>query len=184
MRKILKTNKSCPISQIYLEYGQWPARFELKKMRCLFLKQILQQNEHSQLYKFFKLQQNHPVKGDWVTTILKDLSELEIFETFDEIRKMPRNKFKKLIKDRIQVKALEYLLAKQGSKGKEIKFTTLEMSEYLLPYSILNIEDKRKMFALRNRMTQIPYNYGKKEEKCVCGTVETMQHIYSCESLN
>ena len=48
----------------------------------------------------------------------------------------------------------------------------------------MNIEDKRKMFALRNRMTQIPYNYGKKEEKCVCGTVETMQHIYSCESLN
>ena len=93
MRKILKTNKSCPISQIYLEYGQWPARFELKKMRCLFLKQILQQNEHSQLYKFFKLQQNHPVKGDWVTTILKDLSELEIFETFDEIRKMSRNSF-------------------------------------------------------------------------------------------
>ena len=40
------------------------------------------------------------------------------------------------------------------------------------------------MFALRNRMTQIPYNYGKKEEKCVCGSVETMQHIYSCESLN
>ena len=98
---------------------------------------------------------------------------------------MPRNKFKKLIKDRIQVKALEYLLAKQGSKGKEIKFTTLEMSEYLLPFnSILNIEEKRRMFELRNRMTQIPHNYGKKEEKCECGSVETMQHIYSCESLN
>ena len=27
LRKILKTKKSCPISQIYLETGQWPARF-------------------------------------------------------------------------------------------------------------------------------------------------------------
>ena len=59
------------------------------------------------------------------------------------------------------------------------------MSEYLLPYhSKLNIEEKRETFALRNRMTNIPNNFGKKEEECVCGTLETMSHIYSCESLN
>ena len=32
MRKVLNTPKSCPISQMYLELGQWPARFELQKM--------------------------------------------------------------------------------------------------------------------------------------------------------
>ena len=53
MRKIFKTSKSCPIAQMYLEFGQWPARFELMKMRCLFLKHILQQDIESQLYKFF-----------------------------------------------------------------------------------------------------------------------------------
>ena len=40
MRKIFKTGRSCPIAQLYLEFGQWPARFELKKMRLLFLRQI------------------------------------------------------------------------------------------------------------------------------------------------
>ena len=33
-------------------------------------------------------------------------------------------------------------------------------------------------------MTNIPFNFGNKEEKCVCGTLETMFHIYSCEYLN
>ena len=32
IRKLFKTPKSCPISQLYLEIGQWPARFELKKI--------------------------------------------------------------------------------------------------------------------------------------------------------
>ena len=59
------------------------------------------------------------------------------------------------------------------------------MSEYFLPCnSKINIEEKRELFALRNRMTNIPNNFGKKEEKCVCETLETMSHIYSCKSLN
>ena len=59
------------------------------------------------------------------------------------------------------------------------------MSEYLLPFNTnLNIEEKRKMFEIRNRMTQIPTNFGKTEEKCICGENESLSHIYICESLN
>ena len=82
---------------MYLEFGQYPARFELRKMRCLFLKQILNEDKNSQLYKFFKLQLNNPIKGDWVTTCLNDLKELKIYETLEEIENMPRNKFKNMI---------------------------------------------------------------------------------------
>ena len=185
MRKIFKTTISCPITQMYLEYGQWPARFEIMKLRCLFLKTILQQDEQSQLYRFFLLQKKYPIKGDWVSTCFKDLLYLEISETLEEIKIMPRNKFKNLVKNRIQIKALEYLQTKRGSKGEEIEYKNLEMSEFLLPFnSELNIEEKQKLFEIRNRMTNIPSNFGKKEEKCRCGAIESMQHIYSCELLN
>ena len=98
---------------------------------------------------------------------------------------MPRTKFKKLIKNRIETKALEYLQTKRGSKGKEIRYKTLEMSEFLLPFnSSLDIEEKRKLFEKRNRMTAIPYNFGQKEEKCICGEIEDMLHIYNCENIN
>ena len=76
LRRILKTNKGCPISQLYLEIGQIPARFEIKKMRLLFLKYILEQKEKSKLHEFFQLQVSNPTKDDWATTCKNDLSEL------------------------------------------------------------------------------------------------------------
>ena len=59
------------------------------------------------------------------------------------------------------------------------------MSEFLRPFnSSLNIEEKRKLFEKRNRMTAIPHNFGQKEEKCICGEIEDMLHIYNCEIIN
>ena len=104
----------------------------------------------------------------------------------EEIRNMTKNKFKNMVKSRIEKKSYEYLQSKRGSKGIEIKYNALEMSEYLLPFnSKLNIEEKRRLFQIRNRMIGLPFNVGgKKEEKCICGKIESISHIYECKSLN
>ena len=47
LRKILKTKKGCPISQMYLETGQWPARFQIMKSRIMFFKSILDEDQKS-----------------------------------------------------------------------------------------------------------------------------------------
>ena len=60
LRKVFKTTKGCPISQIYLEIGQTPARFEIQKLRLLFLKTILEESEQSLLSRFFHLQLEEP----------------------------------------------------------------------------------------------------------------------------
>ena len=79
---------------------------------------------------------------------------------------------------------MKYLLEKKDSKGKEIKYSCLEMAEYLLPYNDeLNFEEKQRMYATRNMMVDIPQKSGEKDN-CVCGIEETMSHIYSCEYLN
>ena len=98
---------------------------------------------------------------------------------------MSKNKFENMVKSRIEKKGLEYLQSRRGSKGIEIEFNALEISEYLLPFnSKLNIAEKRKLFEIRNRMIKLPYNFGKEEEKCVCGERENISHIYECKSLN
>ena len=82
--------------------------------------------------------------------------------------------------------ALVYLLGKQGQKGKEISYSTLEMAEYLQPSnSALTIEQKRDLFSIRNRMLDIPQNFPGKniQNTCVCGETEEMIHIYNCEML-
>ena len=80
---------------MYLELGQWPARFEVQKYRLLFLKSILDEDENSRVVKFFKLQLEQPCKGDWVSNCKRDLKELEISESFDGIKNMSKQKYKK-----------------------------------------------------------------------------------------
>ena len=118
LRKIFKTTKGCPLSQLYLESGHIPARFEIQKMRLMYLKNILEQSESSLISKFFRLQQEEPSKGDWVSQCLKDLKELKVNQTFQEIKVMPKIKFANILKIRMKENAMLYLKEKQKSKGK------------------------------------------------------------------
>ena len=127
LRQILKTTKGCPITQLYLEVGQVPARFAIQKMRLLFLKYILQQSDESSLKKFFNLQLEQKTRGDWASTCLNDLKALRIAETLEEIKNMSKQKFKNILKERIKENALKYLIEKQGKKGKDIEYTQIEM---------------------------------------------------------
>ena len=61
------------------------------------------------------------------------------------------------------------------------------MSQYLQPNDKLDINEQKKIFEIRNRMTNIPANYsGTKQNvtKCICGKLENMEHIYYCKKLN
>ena len=57
------------------------------------------------------------------------------------------------------------------------------MSQYLQPNDQLEIKEEKKIFEIRNRMTNIPGNYGNQKE-CECGEIENMEHIYECKYLN
>jgi hypothetical protein len=80
---------------------------------------------------------------------------------------MSISQFKNLLKKKISETALKYLLKKKGSKGKEIKYSCLEMAEYLLPYNDELKTEKRRMYATRSRMVDIPQKMLGKEN-CLC----------------
>ena len=186
LRKLFQTSTGCSLAQLYLESGHIPARFAIQKARLLFLKSILEEKPESVIQRFFNLQLKNPTKGDWASSCQQDLKELEINLSMQEIKSITKSKFTKIIKKAIQVKALEYLLRKQGSKGKEMKYEELKLAEYLSPCeNRITITDQRNIFAIRNRMVPIESNFGNKNaEMCVCGKNETMKHIYYCEYWN
>ena len=170
--------------QLYLEIGQAPARFEIQKIRILYLKYILDQDDDSSLKKFLNLQFQYPVRGDWASTVVKDLEEFEITLSMEEIKNLTKLQLTKILKNKVKENAFRYLMQKRGKKGGEISYTKLEMAEYLLPYNAsLTSEQKCELFAVKNRMTQIPYNFPKSKEKhkCWCSEIEDMIHIYNCE---
>ena len=107
--------------------------------------------------------------------------------SLEEIKSLSLNQFRNLLDKSINIKALEYLLQKRGSKGIEMKYPCIKMAEYLLPHNEgLSISDQRYIFSIRNRMIQISENFpmNQTETICCCGNSETMIHIYSCKYLN
>ena len=155
------------------------------KARMLFLKTILDEDQQSMVAQFFKLQTEQPIKGDWASMCRKDLKEMNIELDLKDIRKMPKESFSQMIKQKISEISLKYLLKKRNLKGKEISYDRLEMADYFMPYNeYLNIEEKQNLFSVRNRMVEIGNNFGKNENCVMCQTKEDMIHIYSCEYLN
>ena len=116
LRQMFKTTAGCPTAQLYLESGHIPARFYLKKARLLFLKSILNEKPESMIHIFLMLQFEKPTKGDWASSCIQDLKELEVNLSITEITEISKNQFSKVIKNCILKKALQYLL-KQGPHG-------------------------------------------------------------------
>ena len=130
---------------------------------------------------FLKLQLQQPIQGDWVSTCKKNLKEMNIGLTWKEIKMMSKESFHKMLKMKISEISLKYLLNKRSSKGKEIEYKSLEMADYLKPFSQnLTIEEKRKIFSIRNRMIDIGNNFGRSEKCIMCGKDEDMNHVYWC----
>ena len=89
-------------------------------MRCLYLKYILHEDEERLLKSFFNIQLEHCLKEDWVYmyTCLADLKEMEIKESFEEIKQMSQNKCSYLLFKSLTKNALHYLKDKQRRNGR------------------------------------------------------------------
>ena len=147
----------------------------------------MNQNSESLLSRFLQIQIEKPTKFDWVSTCFKDLKKLKLDISFEDIKNLPNNQFKNMIRKKCKELALEYLLNKRGSKGKEIIYNEIQTAEYLLPNEDLNIEEQRTIFSIRNWMIDIPSNFVSNENnmsKCICNQTENMKHIYECNHIN
>ena len=133
---------------------------------------------------FLNLQLEENKKGDWIKTCIEDLRSLNMSDDLEEIKKISRNQYRKEINKRIKESAFKYLKRKQKKKGIEINYTDFQMAEYLMPNNQnISIESQQYLFAIRNRMINIPANFGG-ESKCICGQKEENKHIYTCNKIN
>ena len=106
-----------------------------------------------------------------------------------DFKNMRKTQLNTLLKEKIKEISFTYLLGLRKSKGTEIEYKSLTISNYLLPNEFnLTVKDRQLMFNYKNRMINIPSNFPSKKENamCVtkCGNFEDMEHIYNCEMLN
>jgi hypothetical protein len=187
MRKLFSTDRSCPLHLMYLEAGQVPARFQIKRMILVFFQYILKQKEESMLFRMLQAQVSSPIKNDFYETATNILSEFDICYSMKEIKDMKIGVFKSIVKKKCIKTSFEYLVKKQmaGRKGKYIKYLRLTIADYLLPEADMSLEDQQELFSIRCRTNPMGANRGK-IEYCFtqCGDISNNSHILLCKVMN
>ena len=191
LRRLLNAPKSTPKEMMYLELGCLPYRDIIQKRRLMFLYYILNQDQKSIMFKFFESQRNHGTSKDWVTTIRKDLKELQIDLNFDKIKSMGKHEFKKIVKQKIENKAKLKLEEKKASHSKvmHLKHESFGIQKYLKPTKMqISIEERQLIFKLRSKVTNVKMNFRGMHEELTCDVCqeenETQEHVLECKEIN
>ena len=96
--------------------------------------------------------------------------------------------FKKVVREACEENALKYLKLHIKSKGKELKYNQMELRHYLTSSSHLTLQEKKDLFKMRTRMTDVKSNFKNKYESLNCDKCEenneikeeTQEHVYKC----
>ena len=190
LRRIFEVPFSCPKEMFYLETGCLPLSYIIIIRRLLFYHSILHEDPNSLIYNFLQSQTKCPVKGDWILDVKKNLSELGITETEDQIRAMSRYRFQSRVKKAVRKKALDDLLKLKNThnKVKHINFSELRIQEYLKS-ELLSNQEAKFLFHSRCRMLPVKTNYGNSFNENFCplckkNLEDTQSHLLFCDSLD
>ena len=186
----MSAHPKTPIELLYLELGAIPVRFVIMSRRINFLWYLLHDKEGSLLKNFFQAQCEQPIKGDWVSTVKQDLSELGINMSFKDIEITTKEGFKELVKQKVKGAALDYLkmLQKTHSKAKNLNYSELSLQQYLKSgTSKMTIKEKCFAFAARSRTIDVKCNklWGQKNLRCRlgCDEEENQAHLLQCKAI-
>ena len=190
LRRIFEVPFSCPKEMIYLETGCLPISSIIFTRRILFLHYILHEDENSLMYRFLQSQLASPVKGDWVIDVMKNIEELGIKESLEEIKSMSIFKFRRIVVKAVRQKTFKDLnnLKNSHNKVKHIEYEKFEMQKYLKNPALSNHEAKFAFHA-RCRMLEVRKNYAQSfvEHFCpICRNIDcpdTQPHLLECECL-
>ena len=186
--KILDSESRTSNAFKYLELGIYPIRFEIMKRKIIYLQYILQQDKDSMIYKVFKATLENPLKNDFVRTCQKYLEKLNIKSSFEEIERMSKLTFKKLVKEKTKKAAFIYLIEekKKQSKITDVKYERLEMQEYLMEGN-KNTKLSKLIFKARGRTLAIKTHKKWKFDDNICvgceDKMETENEFLTCRGL-
>ena len=188
IKRVLNVCSSTPIPALYLELGVIPIRFIIQAKRLMFLHYLLSRNDNELVSQVLKAQIDDPVKGDWILTVKEDLISFDLnYLSFDDIKNLKKEDFKKIVKKARKNAALKYLLKEKeekcANKMSKLKYENLSMR----PYFKTNLLTQRKqilLFKFRCRMVDVGRNFGRNNCCPVCLIEEDNQeHLFLCDKL-
>jgi hypothetical protein len=190
MRRIFEAEQGTPVESFYLESSAWPFRFILMGRQLMYYWTILQKSETELVRAVFNAQRDFPTEGSWISEVQGVLQSCEISFTEEEIKKMSQFKFKKIVKEKIQVKVLVYLVKLQNKHTKSENLHLDSKMQKYLRSDELTLSQKKLLFLLRSKMLKIKANFSafhKNDLTCsLCmepRSEESETHLLSCPTL-
>ena len=187
-RRLLSVPHTTPKEAFYLEMGVIPISILLKGRRVKYLHHILNQNKSSMLYTVFITQWHHPCKGDWTEQIKTDLEDLKIPCSFPYILSKSKERYKRIVKAKIEELSLTYLKLSQQkhSKMAQLHYSDLKLCHYFTD-SKLTIAQKQLMFRCRVRMEKFGENFRGDESQLICRLcrehADNLEMAFQCQEI-
>ena len=119
MTRLFSVPFTCRYEAVYLETGCLPSKFILQGRRLIYYWTILNKPNNELVKRVFLVQSEHSSKDDWYLQIQEDIN---IKLTENEIKSMKKEAFKKFVKQKLKIKATEFLL---NYKAKENRTKTM-----------------------------------------------------------
>ena len=157
-KQLFNVPLTCSYEAFFYETGALPIRHTLIGRRLIYYWTLLNKPEEELVRKVFNVQKKFPVKGDWIEQIELDLQQLEIELSEAEIKSMKKDAFKKLIKEKLEQNAFNFLENLKENHSKTEKLTDFKLQNYLISEN-LSTELKRLLFSLRTRSILVKTNY-------------------------
>ena len=98
LREIIGAQCKVPVEMLYLETGAIPIKSVMAVKRIICLHNIVRRDKSELLYRVYSAMKNEPIKGDWINIVRKDMEEMDIKFSDDEISMMSKTDFKSIVK--------------------------------------------------------------------------------------
>ena len=152
LRGILGAHPKIPIEALYLETKSTPIRYIIASRRIMYLHAILKKDETEMLRRVYEAQTNDPSPGDFTELVKQDRDLINLNLSDSEISRIPKQRFRNLVKSKISNATFRYLhQMKEGhSKMKGLKYEKFELMQYLNSPLFSNT-NRNLLLALRTR---------------------------------
>ena len=121
--------------------------------RIIYLHNIVSRDNSELLYRVYSAMKNEPIKGDWINIVRKDMEEMDIKFSDDEISMMSKTDFKSIVKKKMRKHVLDELnTMKEGhSKVRDIVHGSMDGPQDYLTSGNLSNKHGSLLFNLRSK---------------------------------
>ena len=170
---------------VLLEFGVQKVRHIIMIRRLMYHHHLVTRPNDELIKKVYLKQKEDSLKGDWFRSLKEDFIFIGEEMNDDLIRSIPKDQYRKLIKQKVQKAAFGDYLELKGKSKKKMKaldYRTFGIQPYIVSAS-LSLKQIKLLFSLRSSCYPAKMNFPKMNRgnlKCtfLCDQQETQIHIF------